>query len=137
MAAISPRKKVEWTGNALRPYLFCSAVSCRRSSSQPTRLPRGDRPSVGSAGAAWGGVGAVGCVSSMCVGLLGTNRTVERTVGDDGAVWSVGDGDAWQRAVGRTAADRGVISRGGEAAVARTEDEGTSDQRRECRARGG
>src|SRR5207253_6621749 len=96
--------------------------------SHPTRLPCGHRPSVGSAGAAWGGVGAVGCVSSMYVGLLGTNRTVERTVGDDGAVWSVGDGDAWQRAVGRTAADRGVIGRVVDAAVARTQDQAISVQ---------
>src|ERR1700694_192638 len=52
--------------------------------------------------------------------LLGTNRTVERTVGDDGAVLSIGDGYAWQRAVGRTAADRGVIRRIVDAAVTRT-----------------
>src|SRR5438132_4327200 len=104
MAAISPRKKVEWTGNALWPYLFWRALSCSRSSSQPTLLPRSDRLSVSSAFPIWAALcgPAVRCVSSMPARLLWTDGSVEWTVGHDGAVGSVGDGDSWQRAVGRT-----------------------------------
>src|SRR5438132_715760 len=134
MAAISPRKKVEWTGNALRPYLFCSALSCRRSSSQPTLIGRSEIPSRGSAWADSAAACEVRWVSSMPAGLLGTDRAVEQTVSDHGPVRAVGYGKAWQRAVGRTTADRGVIGRIVDAAVARTQDQAISVQLLEDRA---
>src|SRR5712691_9258462 len=55
--------------------------------------------------------------------LLRTNGSIEQSVGDDGAIRAVGNGDARQCAVGRTAANRGVIGRVVDAAVARAQDE--------------
>src|SRR5258708_16446162 len=55
-------------------------------------------------------------------GLLRTDRSIEQSVGDHGAVRAVGDGNAGQRAVGRAAADRRVIRRVVDAAMARAQD---------------
>src|SRR5689334_15479994 len=80
MAAISPRKNVEWTGNAFRPYLSCNALSCSRSSSQPTlsALALDKRLSVGSAAATAGGVSDEGWVSSIFVHWPTADRSVRR-----------------------------------------------------------
>src|SRR5216683_8404215 len=120
MAAISPRKKVECTGKALRPYFCWRALSCRRSSSHPVFSSGTESVSVGSV---FPVDGEVHCVSSIGGCLLWADWSIEQTVSDHGAVRAIGDGHAWQGAIGRPAADCRVIGRVVDAAVARTQDQ--------------
>src|SRR5260221_14347634 len=90
IAAISPRKKVEWTGNALRPYFCWRALSCRRSSSHPTLLPRA-ADVCGGAARPPGGGGR--CVLRMAGGHFGPNGSPNKTLSGTGAVRPVGGGE--------------------------------------------
>src|SRR5215217_926560 len=140
-SAISPRKKVECTGNALRPYLRLNALRPSRSFNQhqPAERRCGCSGGTDAASSALGDTGSVmrQLLALRVTALLlhGSYWSLESTCGSDPPFWQNLDGERREGAVGRTVDHGGGVRGVEDAAVTRADDVALRAQlRQDCTA---